>query len=548
MASYPSQIASFPTHVNITEIIDASHPNNIQSEVIAVESTIGVDPTVSTTPSPSGTFNGTSTTFASVVARLANIETGVVSDAHTQYIRKAGDSANIITPNTAATRGLVIQAAASQSANLQEWKNSSGTVVTSINSSGSLVGTASGNVALSTVTTAGDLIVGSGPATVTRLGIGSASTMLTSNGSALSWTSIATLQGTTGSQGIQGTTGLQGTQGSLGNQGVQGITGAAAAQGLQGPTGIQGNTGTQGLTGPQGIQGTTGTQGTTGIQGNLGTQGTTGPQGVQGITGTQGVTGTGYTGVTSTTSATPASSGSISLTTNTQGSFVTGNRVRAVNTTSNYFEGTVTITGGTTFAIAADFNVGTTLASNWTITLAGERGVQGTQGTIGSQGIQGLGFAQLQGVQGPNGIQGSIGSTGSTGTQGTAGLQGFSGTQGLQGTQGVTGTQGLQGDPTLPINAQNTNYTLVLSDTSKLVELNVASANTLTVPLNSSVAFAVGAQITVLQTNTGQTTITPASGVTINGTPGLKLRTQWSSCTLVKRATDTWVALGDLSA
>ena len=49
-------------------------------------------------------------------------------------------------------------------------------------------------------------------------------------------------------------------------------------------------------------------------------------------------------------------------------------------------------------------------------------------------------------------------------------------------------------------------------------------------------------------TGTGQTTINPTGGVTVNGTPGLKLRAQWSSCTLVKRATDTWVAMGDLSA
>ena len=97
-------------------------------------------------------------------------------------------------------------------------------------------------------------------------------------------------------------------------------------------------------------------------------------------------------------------------------------------------------------------------------------------------------------------------------------------------------------------NAQTASYTLVLADKNKLVEMSVASGNTLTVPPNSSVAFPVGAQIRVLQTNTGQCTITAGAGVTINGTPGLKLRTQWASATLIKRATDTWVAVGDLSA
>lgn len=97
-------------------------------------------------------------------------------------------------------------------------------------------------------------------------------------------------------------------------------------------------------------------------------------------------------------------------------------------------------------------------------------------------------------------------------------------------------------------NAQTASYTLVLTDRNKLVEISNASANNLTVPLNSSVAFPVGSQITILQTGAGQTTIVATGGVTINATPGLKLRTQWSSATLVKRAADTWVAIGDLTA
>lgn len=98
------------------------------------------------------------------------------------------------------------------------------------------------------------------------------------------------------------------------------------------------------------------------------------------------------------------------------------------------------------------------------------------------------------------------------------------------------------------LNAQTASYTLALTDKNKLVEISNASANTLTVPPNSSVAFPVGSTLTVLQTGAGQCTITAGSGVTVNGTPGLKLRTTWSSATLIKRATDTWVALGDMVA
>ena len=100
----------------------------------------------------------------------------------------------------------------------------------------------------------------------------------------------------------------------------------------------------------------------------------------------------------------------------------------------------------------------------------------------------------------------------------------------------------------LATSAQTSSYTLVLADSSNLVEMSNASANNLTVPLNSSVAFAVGAQIHILQTGAGQTTVVATGGVTINASPGLKLRAQWSAATLIKRATDTWVLVGDLSA
>lgn len=100
----------------------------------------------------------------------------------------------------------------------------------------------------------------------------------------------------------------------------------------------------------------------------------------------------------------------------------------------------------------------------------------------------------------------------------------------------------------IAINAQTASYTLALDDNGKMVEISNASANTLTIPLNSSIAFPVGTQITILQTGVGQTTIAGTGGVTVNASPGLKLRSQWSSAVLIKRATNTWVAVGDLTA
>jgi hypothetical protein len=100
---------------------------------------------------------------------------------------------------------------------------------------------------------------------------------------------------------------------------------------------------------------------------------------------------------------------------------------------------------------------------------------------------------------------------------------------------------------TLHIIEKTSSHTLVLSDKDKLIEMNSSSSNTLTVPLNSSQAFQIGSQINILQTGTGQTIIAPVdSGVTINATPGLKLRARWSSATLIKRAENVWVLVGDL--
>jgi len=112
------------------------------------------------------------------------------------------------------------------------------------------------------------------------------------------------------------------------------------------------------------------------------------------------------------------------------------------------------------------------------------------------------------------------------------------------------GTQTKEGVPSrTTILQKSANYTLYdLAERDDLIEMGSASAITLTIPANSSVAYPIGTSIDILQTGAGQVTIAGAGGVTVNSTPGLKLRAQWSSATLFKRATDTWVVMGDLTA
>lgn len=99
------------------------------------------------------------------------------------------------------------------------------------------------------------------------------------------------------------------------------------------------------------------------------------------------------------------------------------------------------------------------------------------------------------------------------------------------------------------INTQTASYVLALADgNSTIVELNVATANTLTVPPNSAAPFDIGTTIPVSAIGAGQTTITAGAGVTIRSAGGaLKLRVQYSGASLYKRAADEWVLTGDLS-
>jgi len=98
-------------------------------------------------------------------------------------------------------------------------------------------------------------------------------------------------------------------------------------------------------------------------------------------------------------------------------------------------------------------------------------------------------------------------------------------------------------------NRQTASYTLVLTDQSKIIEMNVATANNLTVPLNSSVAFPIGTEIQVLQYGAGQTTIVATGGVTLrSNTSWLKIGAQYTGVTLVKVGTDEWYVIGNVAA
>jgi len=135
-------------------------------------------------------------------------------------------------------------------------------------------------------------------------------------------------------------------------------------------------------------------------------------------------------------------------------------------------------------------------------------------------------------------------------TAGSPGATGPTGPIGATGPSGPTGPSGAGGVEA--VNAQTgTTYTFVLTDRDDLVTASNASAQTYTIPLNSSVAFPTGSLVNLIQIGVGQVTVQGAGGVTVLSTGATaatpKTRARYSVMTLIKAGTDTWYATGDVA-
>lgn len=103
--------------------------------------------------------------------------------------------------------------------------------------------------------------------------------------------------------------------------------------------------------------------------------------------------------------------------------------------------------------------------------------------------------------------------------------------------------------PTVAINTQSASYTLDLADAGKAVLMGSASAQVVTIPLNSAVEFPVGTKIDIVQTGAGACSVAPASGVTLNSdTSKRTVNVQYAAVSCIKTATDTWLLIGALKA
>jgi hypothetical protein len=115
--------------------------------------------------------------------------------------------------------------------------------------------------------------------------------------------------------------------------------------------------------------------------------------------------------------------------------------------------------------------------------------------------------------------------------------------------QASVATNGIANFTGTPSNAQTGDYTLVLDDKGKVLRINSSSNRTVTIPLNSSVAFPIDTEIAILRYGTGTVSISPTSGVTLNSvSSNRKVKDQYGSVALKKIGENEWVLVGSLEA
>ena len=114
----------------------------------------------------------------------------------------------------------------------------------------------------------------------------------------------------------------------------------------------------------------------------------------------------------------------------------------------------------------------------------------------------------------------------------------------------VTGTftAGVAVGQAVDLDRKTADYTLVLTDAGKVIEINSGSSENVTIPPNSGVAFPTGTQIVVVRLGAGDVVIVEGSGVTTRSDGDkAKISTQYSSCVLIKHETNEWYILGNLA-
>lgn len=87
-------------------------------------------------------------------------------------------------------------------------------------------------------------------------------------------------------------------------------------------------------------------------------------------------------------------------------------------------------------------------------------------------------------------------------------------------------------------------YTITSADINKLIRMNALANFT----IDSATGFSIGQSVDVARMSANATLIVQGSGATVLGTPGLTLRAQYSTASIICVAANTYYVVGDLSA
>jgi hypothetical protein len=114
------------------------------------------------------------------------------------------------------------------------------------------------------------------------------------------------------------------------------------------------------------------------------------------------------------------------------------------------------------------------------------------------------------------------------------------------GQGGPTGPTGPAGDWTTAqtVETKTAAYTIASTDAGKVIRMNATADFT----VDSTTGFSTGQKVDIIRIAAGACGVVQGSGATVNGTPGLELRAQYSAASILCVATDTYYVIGDLSA
>jgi hypothetical protein len=168
---------------------------------------------------------------------------------------------------------------------------------------------------------------------------------------------------------------------------------------------------------------------------------------------------------------------------------------------------------------------------------------EGVPGAKGDRGIQGA-----TGARGPAGAQGSKGDKGDDGDAGTDGISAYQSAlnNGFVGTESEW-LESLKVAPAINILQKTSSYTVSEEDIGVLIEMISSLPLTVSIPTDN-VEFPVGSYVNIIRAGSGAVSVAALNPILTNieTSFGLELRAQWSVATIIKRASNSWVIVGDL--